>query len=116
MINDIQCPEKFFNTIGQYTYFNRLMLNIKTHYSQINNLGYREELRINEWIDLIFGCDQWDKKPKRINTQDNAVIIESDNEEESVKLYHSLINYLLNKNHLVVIFPHIFYMLEHLHM
>ena len=36
MINDIQCPKKFFNTICQYTYFNRLMLDIKTHYSQIN--------------------------------------------------------------------------------
>ena len=65
MINDIQCPDKYFNSISQYIYFNRLMLNIKSHYEQINIPAFKQELKISEWIDLIFGCDQWDEIPKR---------------------------------------------------
>ena len=65
MINDIQCPEKYFNSICQYIYYNRLMLNIKSDYKKINIADFKKELKINEWIDLIFGCDQWDEKPKK---------------------------------------------------
>ena len=67
MINDTECPDKFFNSISQYLYFNRLMLNIKSHYEQINIQDFKEELKINEWINLIFGCEQWDEKPKKKN-------------------------------------------------
>ena len=65
MINDVQYPEKFFNSISQYIYFNRLMLNMKNSYEIINQKYFDEELKINAWIDLIFGYLQWDQKPKK---------------------------------------------------
>ena len=66
MINDVQYPEKFFNSICQYVYYNRLMLNIKIEIEGINESSFfKEELRINDWIDLIFGYKQWDEKPKK---------------------------------------------------
>ena len=65
MINDVQYPEKFFNSISQYIYFNRLMLNMKNPYKIINQKAFDEELKINAWIDLIFGSLQWDQKPKK---------------------------------------------------
>ena len=66
MINDIQCPKEFFNSISQYVYYNRLMLNVKIEYTEINESSFfKEELKINNWIDLIFGYKQWDEKPRK---------------------------------------------------
>ena len=65
MINDIGYPEKFFVSMSQFIYYNRLLLNIKTYFEEINKPAFEEELKINLWIDLIFGCKQWDPKPKR---------------------------------------------------
>ena len=65
MINDVQYPDKYFNSICQYIYYNRLMINIKSKYQEINKPAFQEELKINKWIDLIFGCDQWDENPKK---------------------------------------------------
>ena len=42
------------------------MLNIKIEIKGINvSSFFKEELRINDWIDLIFGYRQWDEKPKK---------------------------------------------------
>jgi len=58
MINDVKWQEKFFNSITQFIYYNRLILNKKSHYNEVN-------VPVNSWIDLIFGYKQWDKNPKR---------------------------------------------------
>ena len=65
MINDIGYPEKFFSSMSQFIYYNRLLLNIKTYFKEVNTPAFEEELKINLWIDLIFGFKQWDQKPKR---------------------------------------------------
>ena len=65
MINDVKWQEKFFNSITQFIYYNRLILNKKSHYTEVNVPDFQEELKINSWIDLIFGYKQWDKNPKR---------------------------------------------------
>ena len=66
MINDVQSPKHYLNTICQYIFYNRLILNLKIPFKEINKDAYfEEELRINDWIDLIFGVRQWDEKPKK---------------------------------------------------
>jgi hypothetical protein len=65
MINDIEQQDKFFNSIGQFIYYNRLLLNYKSDYNELNTTAFEEELKINLWIDLIFGYKQWDQKPKK---------------------------------------------------
>ena len=65
MINDVKWQEKFFNSITQFIYYNRLILNKKSHYKEVNVKDFQEELKINSWIDLIFGYKQWDKNPKK---------------------------------------------------
>ena len=64
MVNDVKWQEKFFNSITQFIYYNRLILNKKYHCYEINDPDFLEGLKINSWIDLIFGYKQWDKKPK----------------------------------------------------
>ena len=56
-INDMCCQKKFFNSLSQYLYYNRLMINKK------ENKIAEIKLKLNLWIDLIFGKLQWDKKP-----------------------------------------------------
>ena len=65
IVNDIEWQEKFFNSITQFIYYNRLILNKKFHYKETIVPDFQEELKINSWIDLIFGYRQWDKNPKR---------------------------------------------------
>ena len=66
LINDIAYQEKFFNSLGQYIYYQRLILNLKFDISDVNKNWFKERtLHINDWIDLIFGCKQWKNKPKR---------------------------------------------------
>ena len=65
MINDVQYPEKYFNSICQYIYYSRLMLNYKPKMQKINEEDFIDELKIDEWINLIFGIKQWDEKPKK---------------------------------------------------
>ena len=56
IINDMKCQDNF-NSLTQYIYYNRLLLNNK------NEEYKKEDLNINLWIDLIFGTRQWDQKP-----------------------------------------------------
>lgn len=65
MINDVKWQEKFFNSITQFIYYNRLILNKKSDFKEVNLADFKEELKINSWIDLIFGYKQWDKNPKK---------------------------------------------------
>ena len=66
IINDVKGPQFYLNSIYQYIYYNRLILNLKSDYKEINTKAYFiEELAINDWIDLIFGFRQWDEKPKK---------------------------------------------------
>ena len=66
LINDVGFQGKFFNSIAQYVYYNRLVLNIKFDLNDLNQPWFKEgELKINSWIDLIFGYKQWSHKPKR---------------------------------------------------
>ena len=68
LINDIGFQGEFFNSIAQYVYFNRLVLNIKFDMNDLIKNWYKEaELKINSWIDLIFGNRQWSPKPKKEN-------------------------------------------------
>ena len=53
IINDVDYQEKkFFNSISQYIYYNRLILNLK--YNKYD----KDKLKINDWIDLVFGYKQ----------------------------------------------------------
>ena len=63
IINDIQYPEKFFNSFSQYIYYNRLLLDKKIYLSEFENP--EKLVKINYWIDLIFGCEQWNKLIKK---------------------------------------------------
>ena len=63
-INDI-CCQKCFNSLSQYIYYNHLMLNKRENISDINNINL--VLKLNSWIDLIFGVSQWDEKPNEKN-------------------------------------------------
>ena len=66
LINDVGFQGTFFYSIAQYVYYNRLVLNIKFDISDLNKSWCKEgNLRINSWIDLIFGYKQWSPKPKR---------------------------------------------------
>ena len=66
LINDVGYQEDFFQSIAQYVYYNRLVLNIKFEIGDVNKVWFKEnELKINSWIDLIFGYKQWSPKPKR---------------------------------------------------
>ena len=61
IINDICAPKKYFNSLSQYIYYNRLMINQKV------DLKEKNKIKITLWIDLIFGYFQWDKKPNNDN-------------------------------------------------
>ena len=66
LINDVGFQGKYFQSIAQYVYYNRLVLNIKFDLGDLNKPWCLEgNLRINSWIDLIFGYKQWSPKPKR---------------------------------------------------
>ena len=64
LINDIVEQEEYFKSLAQYVYYNRLILNIKLDFNKLFLL-YEQELKINSWIDLIFGYRQWSEKPKK---------------------------------------------------
>ena len=65
LVNDVGYQAQFFQSIAQYVYYNRLVLNIKFDLDDINKPWFKNELQINSWIDLIFGYKQWNHKPKR---------------------------------------------------
>ena len=65
LINDVKYQDKFFINLPQYLFYNRLLLNLKFDFSDINKDWYKGELAISKWIDLIFGYKQWNEKPKR---------------------------------------------------
>ena len=66
LINDVFQQQKYFSSLAQYMYYNRLVLNIKFDFNDVNKNWYKEgELKINEWINLIFGYKQWSAKPNR---------------------------------------------------
>ena len=65
LINDV-VQQKYFSSLAQYLYYNRLVLNIKFDFDDVNKDWYKEgELKINQWINLIFGYKQWSEIPKR---------------------------------------------------
>ena len=65
LINDV-VQQKYFSSLAQYLYYNRLVLNIKFDFNDVNKDWYKEgELKINQWINLIFGYKQWSAKPNR---------------------------------------------------
>ena len=65
LINDVNQQSSFFNSLAQYVYFNRLVLNIRFNMDDLIKQWFDKELKINSWIDLIFGVRQWSDKPKR---------------------------------------------------
>ena len=65
LINDVKPQDKYFKSIAQYVYYNRLVLNIRFTLNDLNKPWFDKELKINSWIDLIFGVKQWSDKPKR---------------------------------------------------
>jgi len=67
VINDVKCQNHFFNSVTQFIYYNRLILNRKFNLKEVTANDFQEELKINSWIDLIFGYKQWDKNPKKDN-------------------------------------------------
>jgi hypothetical protein len=65
LINDVKPQDKYFESLAQYVYYNRLVLNIRFTLNDLNRPWFNKELKINSWIDLIFGVKQWSDKPKR---------------------------------------------------
>ena len=64
LINDVN-PQSYFESLAQYVYYNRLFLNIRFKMDDLGKEWFQKELKINKWIDLIFGAKQWNEKPKR---------------------------------------------------
>ena len=65
LINDVKPQKEFFDSLAQYVYYNRLLLNIRFNMDDLKQSWFEGELKINNWIDLIFGAKQWSEKPKR---------------------------------------------------
>ena len=66
LINDVVEQENYFKSVAQYAYYNRLILNIKLDFNELfQGFINKQELKINSWIDLIFGYKQWNEKPKK---------------------------------------------------
>jgi len=66
LINDVGLQRMFFNSIAQYAYYNRLILNMKIPIQDLNKPWYQEGvLNINSWIDLIFGYRQLNQPKSR---------------------------------------------------
>jgi len=78
VLNDIVYQKNCFNSLSQYIYYNRLLLNYRPNIDDIKTCDKKDEnnlpeklknlidnLKIDLWINLIFGVNQWDKKPNQ---------------------------------------------------
>ena len=78
VLNDIIYQKNCFNSLSQYIYYNRLLLNYRPNDNDIKAVDKKDEkniteklknlldnLKIDLWINLIFGVNQWDKKPSQ---------------------------------------------------
>jgi len=78
VLNDIVYQKNCFNSLSQYIYYNRLLLNFRANDSIIIEMDKKKDknssikfkdlidkLSIDLWINLIFGVNQYDKKPNQ---------------------------------------------------